>query len=135
MLRVRAEVTLQLAEALLAVREEHQLLVVPHALTVEHRGQVSSGLRVVAPYEPEPLGWPICRHRLVHDRDEVCLLVVPAPEVAAIQADDDRRRGLGQARARIGTAVDREGRLGAEFGLDPNAKIPPRYLSRLPADG
>jgi hypothetical protein len=59
MLRVRAQVALQLAEALLAVREEHQLLVVPQALTVKHRGQVAPGFRIMALDKAETLGWPV----------------------------------------------------------------------------
>jgi hypothetical protein len=38
-----AQVALELTQALLAVREEHELLVVPQALAIEHCGQVSLG--------------------------------------------------------------------------------------------
>jgi hypothetical protein len=45
-------------------------------------------------------------------RHEVCFLVVPAPEIAAVDSNCDGRRGCGLARARIRTAGEREDRLG-----------------------
>ena len=56
MLRMGAQIALQLARAFLTIREEHELLVVPQALAAEHRGQVPPGLRVVALDEAEALG-------------------------------------------------------------------------------
>jgi hypothetical protein len=104
-------------EALLAIREEHQLLVMSQALTVEHGGQVSSRFRIVALDKAETLGWPIPGYRLAHDRQEVCFLVVPAAEIAAVESNGDGRRRRGQARACIGTAGEREDPLRAEFGV------------------
>jgi hypothetical protein len=100
-LRMGAQVALQLAEALLTVREEHELLVVPQALPPEHLGQMPPRLRVVARDEAEALGWPVCRDRRANNRHEVGLLVLPMPQVAAVDADRNRRRGRGQARGRV----------------------------------
>ncbi len=107
-----------MAEALLPVREEHELLVVPEALAVEHRRQMAPRLRVVALDEAEALGWPVCRHRLAHDRDEVGLLALPVPQLGAVDADDDRLQGRGQAGALRWTGGERKDGLRAEFRLE-----------------
>src|SRR6266542_2331530 len=65
---------------LLTVRQEHELLVVLQVLALEHLGQVSPRLRVMARDEAEALGGAVSWHRLAHDRDEVGLLVLSASE-------------------------------------------------------
>ncbi len=77
MQRVGTQVALQLAQTLLAVREEHEFLVVLQVLPPEHRGQVPPRLRVVTLDEAEALGRPVCRDRLAHDGHEVGRLALP----------------------------------------------------------
>jgi len=77
-----------------------------------------SRLRVVALDEAEALGGTVPWNRLAHDGDKVGLLVLPVPQVAAVDANRDRRRGHGQAGTRIGAAGEREDGLGAEFRLE-----------------
>ena len=66
------------------------------ALAPEHRGEMPPRLRVMALDEPEAFGRAIRWHGFTHDRDKVGLLAFPMPQVAAIEADNDRLWGLGQ---------------------------------------
>jgi hypothetical protein len=61
--------------------------VVPQALAPEHLGQASPRLRVVALDEAEAPGGTVPGNRFAHDRDEVGLLVLPVPQVAAVETD------------------------------------------------
>src|SRR5262249_7895927 len=117
MLRVGTQVALELTQALLPIREEHEFLVVLQVLTPEHRGQVSPRLRILARDEAEALGRPVRWNSLADDRHEVGLLVLPVSKVAAVDADGDRRRGRGQARTVSRTAGQRKAWLGAELRL------------------
>src|SRR5919202_6244723 len=89
--RVGSQVALELTQTVLAVRKEHELLVMLQALAPEHLSQVPSRPRVVALHEAEALGGAIPWNRLTHDRHEVRLFVVPVSEIAAIEANGDRR--------------------------------------------
>ena len=66
--RVGAQVALELARAVLAVREEHQLLVVLQALAPEHLRQVSSRPGIMALHEAEALDGTVPWDRFAHDR-------------------------------------------------------------------
>src|SRR5919202_6771563 len=114
---MRAQVALELTEALLAVREEDKLLVVLEVLASEDLGQVPPWLGIMAQDKAEALGGTVRWNRLAHDRDEVGLPVLPVPQVATVDAHRDRLRGCRQAGTLTRTAGQRKARLGAEFGL------------------
>jgi hypothetical protein len=79
MLRVGTQVALELARTLLAIREEHELLVVLQTLAPEHLSQVSPAASDRGCEQAEALGGLVRWNRLTHDRDEVGLLALPMP--------------------------------------------------------
>jgi hypothetical protein len=79
---------------------------VPQALAPEHLGQVPPRLRVVALDEAEAFGGTVPRNTLAHDHDEVGLLLLPMPQVAAVEADRDRRRATRSVSRRTDVAFN-----------------------------
>lgn len=128
------EIKLQAAHGLAAVGDKGDLLVHLHALAFEHLEKAPLGLVVIGLHQAKALAAAFFRNGFAHDHFEVRLLVIPLPEVAAINPDGERGRRPRQSGPFPRTPVDKGTLLFAEPGLGPFCHTPQMVVHAGGAD-
>src|SRR3954447_2809384 len=105
----------QPAHAVAAIGQHRDRLSHRQILSAQNLAEPPPGLLILAPDQAEVTVIATCGHGFADDDLEVVLFVVPVPDVAAVDADDDCR--LRERLAIGGTALDGTRLLAAEVGF------------------
>src|SRR3954453_16685755 len=90
MLAAGRQVAHERAKAVTTVGQHHDQLIRWQPLAPQHLAEPALGIGILAADEAEVAVIAILGHRFADDDLELLLFIVPVPEVAAVDPDDDR---------------------------------------------